>query len=472
MRRNRFMTVVILSMIAVMASGCSKGEYGLSKKDPQSIMIWNYYNGAQAIAFDQLVDEFNSTVGAEKGIIVNSDSKNTVDELYQAIDDSIHKKVGAEELPDIFPTYLDNAVSLDEKDILVDLGKYVTEKEQSEYVDSYVQEGYFGEDGEWKLFPVAKSTEIMILNKTDWDKFADATGTALEELSTVEGLVGVAEKYYDYSGGESFFGRDAFANYIFAGSAGLGKEVYTVEGGKAQLQFDEEVTKSLWDNYYVPYIKGYFKHVGRYRSDDIKMGEIIAQICATSSAAYFPTEVTKNGETYPIDYLVLPVPAFEGADQYVVQQGASMAVTKSTERREYASIVFLRWLTDEKQNMGFALQSGYLPVKKAANDIGKLKEYQEENGETKGLETDIIRCAFEEMETSTPYMTAGFEGAEKIRSVLSYSMLDLAQKDRDRIVNAVSAEEQGQILDDCLGEAHFKEWYEQTKIELQNICSQ
>lgn len=471
MRKNVFRVAVALFMV-VMLSGCGTNNHGLSKKEPQNIMVWNYYNGAQAIAFDKLVDDFNNTVGAEQGIIVSSDSKNTVDELYQAIEDSVDKKVGADELPDIFPTYLDGAVSLDEKGILADLGQYVTKEEQEEYVDSYVQEGYFGDDEAWKLFPVAKSTEIMILNKTDWDKFAEAAGVDIDDLSTMEGLLAVAEKYYDYSGGESFFGRDAFANYMFSGSVELGKEIYTVDHGKVTLQFDEDVMKKLWDHYYVPYVKGYFKHVGRYRTDDIKMGEIIAQICSTSSAAYFPTEVTKDDETYPIDYLVLPVPTFEGTDQYVVQQGASMAVTKSTEKREYASVVFLRWLTQEEQNMTFALQAGYLPVKKSANNIDRLKEYQEKNEETSGIEVDVINGAFEQMASGIPYTTKGFDGAEKIRSVLSYGMLDLAQQDREAILNAGSEEKQKQMLDTCLSSEHFKAWYDETKNELLQICGE
>ena len=38
-----------------------------------------------------------------------------------------------------------------------------------------------------KIFPVAKSTELMFLNETDWEKFAQATGAAYDDLSTVEG---------------------------------------------------------------------------------------------------------------------------------------------------------------------------------------------------------------------------------------------------------------------------------------------
>lgn len=460
-----------LAATAVFLGGCGNDSHGLSSKDPQTITIWHYYNGAQAIAFDRLVDEFNNTVGQEKGILVEAESKNSVSELYQAIDDSVSQRAGAQELPDIFQAYLDNAVLLDEKGILADLGKYVTEKEQAEYVDSYVQEGYFGQDGAWKLFPVAKSTEVMILNKTDWEKFTTDVGDVdTDDLSTVEGLTAVAEKYYNWSGGESFFGRDAFANYMFVGSAQLGQEIYTVENGQAKLHFDREVTRKLWDNYYVPYVKGYFKHVGRYRSDDIKLGEIIAQICSTSSASYFPKEVTRDGETYAIDYLVLPVPVFEGGDGYIVQQGASMAVTKSTERREYASVVFLRWLTETDRNMDFALQSGYLPVKKEANSIASLQAYQEESGSfAEGLEADILRCSFEELEKNIPYTTAGFEGADALRTFLADSMIGLAMEDRETILNA-TPEEAGRLLEQYLSDGHFDEWYDLARAQMEDIC--
>ena len=49
-------------------SGCSGGESGQAAKDPVSISIWHYYNGVQKQSFDDLVAEFNDTVGGEKGL--------------------------------------------------------------------------------------------------------------------------------------------------------------------------------------------------------------------------------------------------------------------------------------------------------------------------------------------------------------------------------------------------------------------
>lgn len=58
----------------------------------------------------------------------------------------------------------------------VDLSKYLTADEIGEYVDAYIEEGRFDGSEGIKVFPVAKSTEVFAINKTDWDKFAEATG--------------------------------------------------------------------------------------------------------------------------------------------------------------------------------------------------------------------------------------------------------------------------------------------------------
>ena len=60
-------------------------------------------------------------------------------------------------------------------------------------LDSYLTEGDFDDSGSIKIFPVAKSTELLFLNDTDWQTFAAATGAQDSDLETVEGLVKTAE---------------------------------------------------------------------------------------------------------------------------------------------------------------------------------------------------------------------------------------------------------------------------------------
>lgn len=154
--------------------------------------------------------------------------------------------------------------------MVVDLKDYLTEDEKAAFVPGYITEGDFDGSGSIKIFPVAKSTELMFFNDTDWQRFSKETFVRYGALSTMEGVTAVAEQYYNWSGGKALFGRDAMANYMLVGAKQLGCEIFEVHNGKMTLHFDHDVVRKLWDNYYVPFVKGYFAANGRFRSDDVK----------------------------------------------------------------------------------------------------------------------------------------------------------------------------------------------------------
>jgi len=449
---------------ALLLAGCgNKNNHGLSKENPTSIKIWHYYNGALAAAFDELVSEFNNTVGRENGIVVYSESMSTIVDLENALWDSANKKVGAPDMPNIFQSYQDTATALDKIVSLVDFDDYILEDEKNSYVKLFVDSGYIGTDKKWKLFPVAKSTEVLILNKTDWDKFAADTGASTQDLATWEGLVDIAEKYYQWSGGKAFFGRDAFANYLIIASSQLGHEIFQLSDGIEKLDFDKETMRIIWNHFYVPYVKGYFHHVGQYRSDDVKLGEIIALVCSSSSAVYFPTEVTlADGSSYPIEHLVLPLPNFDHTTPYAVQQGAGMAVTKSTEAEEYASILFLKWFTAAQQNLKFSVNSGYMPVSVEAVKIENVDSYLAE-APTNVIVSDTLHVALDENSRYIMYTSPVITGGTQARSILDTTMPALAIQDR-------AAVENGAPIDDFLTEEHFEKWYHDTLAQLQECC--
>ena len=285
----------IFCLAVVMALGLSGcGDKGpLDPKDPVSLTVWHYYNGSQQAAFDALVEEFNDTVGREKGIYVEGFSQGSVSDLETAVRDSVAGKVGADAMPDIFSSYADTAYEVEQAGALADLSGYLDEKELEQYVDSYIEEGRIAADGSLRIFPTAKSTEIMMINKTDWDKFADATGASLEDLATMEGITAVAQAYYEWTDGltpdipgdgKAFYGRDAVANYFVIGMQQLGVEIFQVENGEVAVNVPEEELYRLWENYYVPMVKGYFGAYGSFRSDDVKTGDILAYTGSTSSA--------------------------------------------------------------------------------------------------------------------------------------------------------------------------------------------
>ncbi len=186
--------VLGITLAAVVLTGCGAREnqgteIRLNPDKPVSLTIWHYYNGAQQATFNALVEEFNATVGKERGIYVEGYSQGSVSDLEKAVTSAMKGEIGAGSLPDIFSSYADTAYSVQQSGQIADLSLYFSEEELSEYVDSYIQEGYFNEDDALYLMPVAKSTEIMMINKTLWEPFAKATGASLEELTTTEGVV-------------------------------------------------------------------------------------------------------------------------------------------------------------------------------------------------------------------------------------------------------------------------------------------
>ncbi len=471
MIRKKAMAFCTALTIGALLAGCGgKGaDTPLDAQNPVTIEVWNYYNGDQLTAFDSLVKEFNETVGREKGIIVKSSSQGSVNDLETNVLAALRGDVGAADVPNIFMAYADTAYTADQMGKIVDLKEYLTEEEISAYIDSYIAEGDFSGKGEIKIFPMAKSTEVLVLDKTDWDVFAAQTGADYDDLADIEGLVKTAQAYYEWTDaqtpdingdGRALFGRDAMANYMLIGSMQMGMEIFQVSEGKMTLNFQKETVRKLWDNYYIPFVKGYFDAAGRFRSDDIKTGNIIAYVGSSSGASFFPDVVSRNDqESYPIEMEVLPCPGFADGEAYMVQQGAGMVVTEGSEAEVYASVEFLKWFTMDEQNILFSVQSGYLPVTKTANDKTAILD---SGAEISPNMEKTLTTAVDMVNEKQAYTTRAFEDGTKARNILEYAMSDLAAQDRAVVEERLAA---GQSLEEAVAEfstdEYFDAWYEE-----------
>lgn len=463
-RLAAFAAAAVLVLGLVGCGGAQSTAQG--NTEPVNLSVWTYYNGDQLESFNKLVDTFNNTVGKEKNITVESYSQGSVNDLETQVMVAAQGKVGASAMPNIFMAYADTAYAMDQMGELADLAPYFTDEERAAYVDSYLTEGDFDDSGSIKIFPVAKSTELLFLNDTDWKLFAAATGARYSDLETVEGLVKTAEAYYNWTDaqtdtpndGKALFGRDAMANYMLIGAKELGETIFDVKDGKMTMGLSEDVAR-MWDNYYVPYIKGWATASGHFRSDDIKIGSILAYIGSNSSATYFPTQVMlSDTESHDIDLKVLPTPHFEGGKKVAVQQGAGMAVAKTTDAEVEASVVFLKWFTQPENNIAFAVGSGYLPVTYAANDMDAI--HSSGLALTGNME-NVLTEAVEAVNTNEMYTTKAFEGGTDARSKLGYSMIDLATADRATVEERLAAGESAEEAEaEFLTDEYFEAWYQ------------
>ncbi|MBQ9512085.1 MAG: extracellular solute-binding protein [Lachnospiraceae bacterium] len=460
-----FATLVLLTLTACAGSGT--GTSG--GREPVNITVWTYYNGAQLSAFNTMIDEFNETVGKEEGITVTGANLGSVNDLETAVMDAAQGKVGADEMPNIFSAYADNAYALDRMGLLADLNPYLTDEEKSRYIDSFLEEGRISSDESLKIFPVAKSTELLLINETDFAPFAAACGVSYQDLTTVEGLTLAGEKYYHWTDeqtpeendGKALFGRDAMANYFLVGAAQMGMNLIEVRDNVTTINFDKEVVRRLWDNYYIPYVKGFFASSGRFRSDDVKTGNILCYVGSSASATYFPdTVVIDDSKEHAVTLKVMRVPVFEGGTDCAVQQGAGMVVTKSNERTEAACVRFLTWFTERERNTRFAMESAYLPVTKEAMSMEAIRTVE---GTLSPQVENILDAAIETMRQSTLYTQKASAYGTAMRDVLEYAMSDLAAQDREKVLAAIEdGTEYGAAIAPYTSDEYFDTWYEDT----------
>lgn len=464
MKKLRLAAVCMLLLSATVLQGCSANDHGLDPDKPITLTLWHYYSGSQKQAFDELVDEFSETQGKKQGISVDAVAKGSISNISADLKSSLEKKVNAPELPNIFAAYGDTAEDMEKAEKLVSINAYMSDEEMAEYVDDYMKDGILHNHDDVNIFPIAKATEVMVINKNKWDEFAKKEDVKLSDLDTWEGLAHVSEKYYTYSGGKAFFARDALMNYLNAGSEQLGTPLFTITGYSGSFTVSKETMRKLWNQYYVPFVKGYYTKNGRFASDDMKTEDVIACVASSAGATFFPKEIiSDDGTGYAVKYIVRQVPNFEEKKSYAITQGAGMAVSKSDETHEYASIQFLKWFTEKERNTLFSAESSYLPVKKEANSFESWNSITEAEKVTANqLVRDIVKTSMETVSKSTLTSQKSFNKSFEIRNYLETALNEKCAGDALKIQKAIKrGDSREKAWKQYLSDENFNTWFEQ-----------
>ena len=95
-RRRGFRGLAAALVAAAGLTACSAGGNGRAAgpggiraakgQEPCKIVLWHYYNDLQKESLDQIIEEYNQTEGAEKGITVEAYSQGSITELSNKMD--------------------------------------------------------------------------------------------------------------------------------------------------------------------------------------------------------------------------------------------------------------------------------------------------------------------------------------------------------------------------------------------------
>ncbi|KGK85074.1 sugar ABC transporter substrate-binding protein [Desulfosporosinus sp. HMP52] len=467
--RGKGLILFVIAAMLLLLPGCNLIEDDKEPLDPSkpvTVIVWHYYNGHIKDKFDALVADFNETVGVKRGIVVDAQSLGDVEQLANAVYDAANKNIGSQRLPDIFMAYPDNAYRIQMVTELANLEELFSKEELERYRAEFLKEGRFGKEQHLKILPIAKSSEILYVNKTFWDEFSQETGADIQKLKTWEGLIEISELYREHTG-KAFLGIDSSANYMLLSGMQLGREIYSFEDDSVRLNFTEDVARTIWDYYYIPYIKGYFEKSGRFSSDDAKTGTVLAYTGSTAGSGYFPAEVTvQQDEVYTIEPMTLPYPYFGKGKPYAFQQGAGMCVTKSDKAHEFAAGVFLKWFTEPSQNIEFAVSTGYFPVMNESLDGKLLLEEQNKIGQSNSAIPKMIDSTLQMFKTHTLYFNKPFKGSYEMRLLLESNLSNKITRDLELLDRDVAnGEDRTKVIDSLVSDSQFDRWYGQIKKE-------
>lgn len=353
----RLPVIVLFAALALCLAACGEKE-----AEPTTVTLWHVYGGEVTSPLNVLVEEFNRTIGQEKGIRVRVDSVSNTNVIHESVLAAAYDDPGASELPDLFVSYPKTVLALPDENILVDYHDYFSDEELDSFLPEFLEEGTV--NGRLAVLPIAKSTEILYVNKTAFDRFSAATGAALDDLSTWEGLYALAEQYKDWSGGKCFFVHDYHFDYFQVGVESMGEDFFTDSG----LAFGPKFAYA-WAPYARAALTGALWLGGGYATEPLRTGDAIVSVASSASVLYYSDVVTyPDNSTEQVEIISLPCPTFEGGEKLVMQRGAGLCTVKSTPAREEACMTFLKWLTEPKRNVDFVTALGYMPVTKEGFD--------------------------------------------------------------------------------------------------------
>ena len=351
-----------------------KSEIDNTIENPVTIEFWHAMAGTNQEAVEKLVENFNSTIGAEKNI--------TVKPVYQGQYTDLKTKTTAAlksgSVPAIAQAYPDWVAEYLQSGSVVELDPYINDetvgiKDFDDIIESYREENSQYEGGKFYSLPFNKSTEVLYYNK----KFFDENG--LKVPTTWDEVEEVSAKIHELTG-KTAFGIDAPANYFITMVQQYGGEYTNSQGDILFAEDGAKAAKEALELLKRNVDAGYWRLPGedKYLSGPF-MSELLYMY--TGSTAGYSHIATADFEVG-----IAPMPQISDKTGAVIQQGTNVVVFDQNKSKEevYAAYEFAKYLASYEGNLLFSTETSYLPIRESVVSSDAYQNYVvESNDQTK-----------------------------------------------------------------------------------------
>lgn len=329
--------------------------------------FWHCISNATHLEIlNKLVDDFNATVGAEKGIHVTAYAQGSQADL----DATVMGAIKAGTVPNVTLSVPSYTAAYLPADCVVDLTPYVYNEEVGiedidDFYESFFRQGSeYPQEGLYSL-PIHMKAEVLYYNVNFFEEHN------LEVPSTWEELIETCRKIKEITG-KPAFGWDSLASAFVTLSLEKGGEFADKEGNLNFLKHDDiskEVIK-LWQDCIA---EGIWRTAGE---DNFFSGpfanEIVQMYVGVSTESSWINQKAVEG----LKWAAAPIPSFEGSDvKATFQEGHVIEILSQDKNPDeiLASWYFLKYMTSYEANLATACGSGYMPIRKS---VAESEEYQ------------------------------------------------------------------------------------------------
>ena len=357
MKFKRLLALGLVFMSAAMVGCGSKGNDTSSAdivteiKEPVEITFWHAMNGDLEKTLTNLTDKF---MAENPNIKVTLQNQSSYKDLQQKITATVASPKDLPTMTQAYPDWMFNPI----KDNLVtDLTPYIENEtlkfdNYEDILPSFREAAKI--DGKIYGMPFNKSTEVLWYNKTLLDELG------LKAPTTYDELVQVAKTIKEKKG-IAGAGFDSLNTYYTT--------FLKTEGKTFDSSFDvtsEASAKAL--NYYLEGVKeGYFRIAGtdNYLSGPFGNGTVAMYVGSNAGENF-----VKQGVGDKFEVAAAPYPTSAS-----LQQGTDLYVFSSaTAEQKTAAYMFLKFLTTKENQITWASETGYMPVRQSAIDSEEYKK--------------------------------------------------------------------------------------------------
>ncbi len=358
----------ILTIITLLVSLSFVFAMGAKEEDVTHITLWHSSQGSALGVFEEIIDDFNNTIGKENNIVV--------DAVYQGKANDVLTKVNAAELTSTLPdiAMMDATAAVD----MNNLESIVTMEELGVDTSSLLpsaKNNFTSMRGTIAL-PFNASALLYYYNKTAFDEKGIEAPKTIDDMISSAVILGEKDKNGNLS--PAFFeGVPAtyeLSYFICAQNGGT----YMVdkknghEGTPDEVLFETDGTyKAFLEKWKALFDTGYCSAVTSSVSDDFVAGRTLSMLASSSNLTYILNAV---GTSFEVGVAPVPVVDENATGGAIVSGGALFCFTSSSEVK-----LVLEYLISPEVQAEWSEKTGYIPVNKETYTNPDYSSFLENN---------------------------------------------------------------------------------------------